>query len=63
MRAVAAAGLRIPWVAIGGVDAGNVAEVLAAGARAVAVVRAVTAAADPRRPPRAGSTRAAVVAA
>jgi thiamine-phosphate pyrophosphorylase len=47
VSAVAAARLRIPWVAIGGVDAGNVAEVLAAGAAAVAVVRAVTAAADP----------------
>lgn len=47
VSAVAGAGLRIPWVAIGGVDAGNIAEVLAAGAAAVAVVRAVTAAADP----------------
>jgi thiamine-phosphate pyrophosphorylase len=45
--AVAAAGLRIPWVAIGGVDAATVAAVLAAGARSVAVVRAVSAAADP----------------
>jgi thiamine-phosphate pyrophosphorylase len=45
--AVAAAGLRIPWVAIGGVDSATVAAVLGAGARSVAVVRAVTAAADP----------------
>jgi thiamine-phosphate pyrophosphorylase len=48
VRSVAAAGLRIPWVAIGGVDAGSVAEVLHAGARAVAVVRAVSTAANPR---------------
>jgi thiamine-phosphate pyrophosphorylase len=47
VRAVAAAGLRIPWVAIGGVDAASVGEVLGAGARAVAVVRAVSAAGDP----------------
>jgi thiamine-phosphate pyrophosphorylase len=47
VRSVAAAGLGIPWVAIGGVDAANVGEVLAAGARAVAAVRAVTAATDP----------------
>jgi thiamine-phosphate pyrophosphorylase len=44
---VAAAGIEIPWFAIGGIDAGNIGEVLAAGARRVAVVRAVCAAADP----------------
>lgn len=36
-----------PWFAIGGIDAGNLAEVLAAGARRVVVVRALTEAADP----------------
>lgn len=36
-----------PWFAIGGIDAGNLDEVLAAGARRVVVVRAVTAAGDP----------------
>jgi len=36
-----------PWFAIGGVDAGNLDEVLAAGARRVVVVRALTEAADP----------------
>ena len=61
VRAVAAAQLRIPWVAIGGVDAGNVGAVLAAGARAVAAVRAVTAAADPEAAAR--SLHGAVVAA
>ncbi|MEV7771876.1 thiamine phosphate synthase [Kitasatospora sp. NPDC086791] len=36
-----------PWFAIGGIDLGNLDEVLAAGARRIVVVRAVTAAADP----------------
>ncbi|MFE7192386.1 thiamine phosphate synthase [Kitasatospora sp. NPDC057541] len=36
-----------PWFAIGGVDLGNLDEVLAAGARRVVVVRAITAADDP----------------
>ncbi|MFF7589699.1 thiamine phosphate synthase [Kitasatospora purpeofusca] len=36
-----------PWFAIGGIDLGNLDEVLAAGARRVVVVRAVTAAEDP----------------
>jgi thiamine-phosphate pyrophosphorylase len=35
------------WFAIGGIDAANVAEVVAAGARRVVVVRALTEAADP----------------
>jgi thiamine-phosphate pyrophosphorylase len=61
VRAVAAAQLRIPWVAIGGVDAGNIGAVLAAGARAVAAVRAVTAASDPEAAAR--GLHAAVVAA
>lgn len=36
-----------PWFAIGGIDAANLDEVLAAGARRVVVVRAVTEADDP----------------
>ncbi|WP_420877837.1 thiamine phosphate synthase [Streptomyces agglomeratus] len=44
-----AAGLRQdrPWFAIGGIDAGNLDEVLDAGARRVVVVRAITEADDP----------------
>ncbi|MGW7195760.1 thiamine phosphate synthase [Streptomyces chryseus] len=43
------AGLRQdrPWFAIGGIDAGNLDEVLDAGARRVVVVRAITEADDP----------------
>ena len=44
----AAAHAPVPFFAIGGIDATNVADVLAAGARRIAVVRAITAAADPR---------------
>ncbi|SEF47741.1 thiamine-phosphate diphosphorylase [Thermomonospora echinospora] len=36
-----------PWFAIGGIDAGNLDQVLATGARRVVVVRAITEAADP----------------
>jgi thiamine-phosphate pyrophosphorylase len=36
-----------PWFAIGGIDAGNLDEVLAAGARRIVVVRAITEADDP----------------
>lgn len=36
-----------PWFAIGGIDLGNLDEVLSAGARRVVVVRAITEAADP----------------
>jgi len=36
-----------PWFAIGGIDAGRVPEVRAAGASRIVVVRALTAAADP----------------
>jgi thiamine-phosphate pyrophosphorylase len=43
----AAAALTIPWVAIGGIDLDNVAEVVAAGAPGIAVVRAIRDAADP----------------
>ncbi|WP_327269793.1 thiamine phosphate synthase [Streptomyces sp. NBC_01218] len=38
-----------PWFAIGGIDAGNLDEVLDAGARRVVVVRAITEADDPAR--------------
>jgi thiamine-phosphate pyrophosphorylase len=37
-----------PWFAIGGIDLDNLEQVLAAGARRVVVVRALTEAADPR---------------
>jgi thiamine-phosphate pyrophosphorylase len=40
---------RQPWFAIGGIDASNVQEVVAAGAERVAVVRAIGDAADPER--------------
>jgi thiamine-phosphate pyrophosphorylase len=40
---------RAPWFAIGGIDASNIGEVVAAGARRVAVVRAIGDAADPER--------------
>jgi thiamine-phosphate pyrophosphorylase len=43
----AAANARMPFFAIGGIDPGNVAEVVAAGADRVAVVRAIRDAADP----------------
>jgi thiamine-phosphate pyrophosphorylase len=38
---------RVPWFAIGGIDATNVADVVAAGALRIAVVRAIGEAADP----------------
>ncbi len=44
----AAASAAVPWFAIGGIDERNVAQVVAAGARRVAVVRAIADAADPR---------------
>jgi thiamine-phosphate pyrophosphorylase len=44
----AAAHATVPFFAIGGIDATNVGAVLAAGARRIAVVRAIAAAADPR---------------
>jgi thiamine-phosphate pyrophosphorylase len=49
----AAAHATTPFFAIGGIDAGNLATVRAAGARSVAVVRALTHAADPERAARA----------
>jgi len=45
----AAAHARQPWFAIGGIDPTNVASVVAAGARRVAVVRAICDAADPEQ--------------
>ena len=50
----AAAGqARVPWFAIGGVDLGNAAELAAAGAPGIAVVRAIRDAADPEAAARA----------
>jgi thiamine-phosphate pyrophosphorylase len=48
VRATARAAPARPWFAIGGIDAGRLPEVLAAGAERVVVVRAITEAADPR---------------
>jgi thiamine-phosphate pyrophosphorylase len=48
----AAAHASVPWFAIGGLDARNIAEVLAAGARRVCVLRAIADAADPERAAR-----------
>jgi len=45
----AAANARRPWFAIGGIDESNVADVVAAGAVRIAVVRAIGDAADPQR--------------
>jgi thiamine-phosphate pyrophosphorylase len=47
VRHTAALGTERPWFAIGGIDLDNLDEVLAAGARRVVVVRAITGAADP----------------
>jgi thiamine-phosphate pyrophosphorylase len=44
----AAANATVPWFAIGGIDASNVAEAVAAGARRIVVVRAIRDAADPQ---------------
>ena len=49
----AAAHARVPWFAIGGIDETNVGDVVAAGARRVAVVRAIGDAADPEQAARA----------
>jgi thiamine-phosphate pyrophosphorylase len=45
----AAANARVPWFAIGGIDESTVGEVVAAGARRIAVVRAIGDAPDPER--------------
>ncbi|MEV6119619.1 thiamine phosphate synthase [Streptomyces sp. NPDC052077] len=47
VRYTAALGTARPWFAIGGIDLGNLDEVLEAGARRVVVVRAITGADDP----------------
>jgi thiamine-phosphate pyrophosphorylase len=47
VRYAAATGGSKPWFAIGGIDPDNVAEVVAAGARRIVVVRAISDAADP----------------
>jgi thiamine-phosphate pyrophosphorylase len=47
VRYAAALGAERPWFAIGGIDAGNLDEVLEAGARRIVVVRAITEADDP----------------
>ncbi|MCD7437602.1 thiamine phosphate synthase [Streptomyces lincolnensis] len=47
VRYTAALGTERPWFAIGGIDLGNLDEVLRAGARRVVVVRAITEADDP----------------
>lgn len=48
VRAAAALGADKPWFAIGGINPERLPEVLDAGARRIVVVRAITAAADPR---------------
>ena len=48
VRAAAARRPEVPWFAIGGIDSGNVADVVAAGAERVVVVRALRDAPDPR---------------
>jgi thiamine-phosphate pyrophosphorylase len=53
LLSAAAASLEVPWFAIGGIDLSNVAEVVAAGAPGVAVVRAVRDADDPEAAVRA----------
>lgn len=48
VRTAAALNTDTPWFAIGGIDLQRLPEVLAAGARRVVVVRAITAAVDPQ---------------
>lgn len=48
VRAAAALATGKPWFAIGGIDAQRLPQVLEAGARRIVVVRAITAADDPR---------------
>jgi thiamine-phosphate pyrophosphorylase len=48
IRAAASLETRKPWFAIGGIDAQRLPEVLEAGGRRIVVVRAITAAEDPR---------------
>jgi thiamine-phosphate pyrophosphorylase len=49
VRYAASKGGAAPWFAIGGIDAGNAAEVVEAGASRIVVVRAIRDAADPER--------------
>ena len=49
----AAAHVRSPWFAIGGLDAANVGAAVAEGATRIVVVRAITEAADPEAAARA----------
>jgi thiamine-phosphate pyrophosphorylase len=44
---IVATGSTLPWYAIGGIDLGNIEQVVAAGATRVVVVRAITEADDP----------------
>ena len=53
VRTTAAHATGTPWFAIGGIDEARLPEVLAAGARRVVVVRAITAAEDPAAAARA----------
>ncbi|WP_078307604.1 MULTISPECIES: thiamine phosphate synthase [unclassified Mycobacterium] len=48
VKAAADLGTSQPWFAIGGIDEARVPDVVAAGASRIVVVRAITAAADPR---------------
>ncbi|WP_211303015.1 thiamine phosphate synthase [Allonocardiopsis opalescens] len=57
LRATAALRPPRPWFAIGGIDLANLDEVLAAGARRVVVVRAITDAEDPEAAARAFARR------
>ena len=57
VRYVAGLAAARPWFAIGGISADNLGEVLAAGARRVVVVRAITEAADPAAAAAALATR------
>lgn len=50
---IAAQTATVPWFAIGGIDAGNVDDVTAAGATRIAVVRAIAGAPDAERAARA----------
>ncbi|OBG17617.1 thiamine-phosphate diphosphorylase [Mycolicibacterium celeriflavum] len=61
IRHTAGRGTAKPWFAIGGIDVARLPEVLAAGARRIVVVRAITAAEDPRV--AAGQLKAALTAA
>jgi thiamine-phosphate pyrophosphorylase len=53
VRHAASAPRAVPWFAIGGIDASNVGDVVAAGATRIVVVRALTEATDPEATARA----------